>query len=191
MRKQLKELLIVGLIIGFLYITGLHTEVAAFTQKIILSTGLMNVDTDEESVFEDFDYAQTMKTIEGELVSMEEFKGKVVFLNLWASWCGPCRAEMPGIEELYSELSDDEDIVFVMLSVDRKENAALRFMKRMKFDFPSYTLGGPLIEQLRVPSIPTTFVISPEGKILKKKVGLARYNTKSFKNFLIKNKSSD
>ena len=190
MKKLIKELAIIGAILGVLYITGLHTEVAGVTQKIILGTGLLNADSKpvEAGTEEDFDYSQVIRTMEGEDISMEEFRGKVIFLNIWASWCGPCRAEMPGIEELYGELRDDKDIAFVMLSVDRRESAAHKFMKRMKFDFPSYTMGGPLTDQLRVPSVPTTFVISPSGKIIKKKVGMARYNTRSFKNFLIESK---
>lgn len=194
LRKEFKELVIVGLIIGILYFTGWHTNVSAFAQRMILNTGLFTPGTEliDKEVAEDFDYSQKIKTLDGEIVSMEEFKGKLIFLNLWASWCGPCRAEMPGIEELVSELKDSEDIVFVMLSIDQKEAAALKFMKRMKFDFPTYTMGGPLTNQLRVPSIPTTFVVSPSGKIIRKKIGMAKYNTKSFKNFLTENsKASD
>ena len=129
----------------------------------------------------------TLKSLEGSNLRLEEYRGQVVLINFWASWCGPCRAEMPGIEDLYADLKNEENIEFVMLSVDRNEKAAHKFMKRMKFDFPSYTMGGPLTEQLRVPSIPTTFVISPDGTIIKKKVGLARYNTKAFKKFLLEN----
>ena len=80
--------------------------------------------------------------------------------------------KMPGIEELVSELSEEKNIEFVMLSVDRNEAAAHKYMRRYKFEFPSYTMGGPLTNQLRVPSLPTTFVISPEGEIIKKKVGI-------------------
>lgn len=188
MRKTIRELLIISLVLGFLYITGLHTEVAAFTQRIILSTGLMNADAEPENSVEPFDFNQDIKSVDGDIINLSEYRGKLIFLNLWASWCGPCRAEMPGIEELYEDLQEEEDIVFIMLSVDRNENAALKFLKRMKFEFPGYTLGGPLTGQLRVPSIPTTFVISPDGQVIKKKVGMARYNTRSFKNFLLENK---
>ena len=185
MKKTLKELLIIGSILGILYVTGLHTELASFTQRIALNTGLFNDSGEMPESAEYFDYSQVLKGENGELTSMEELKGKVIFLNLWASWCGPCRAEMPGIESIYADLKEEEDIAFIMLSVDRNENAAWRFMSRMKFDFPSYVLGNQITQQLRVPSIPTTFVIGTDGKILRKKVGMANYDTKAFRKFLM------
>ncbi|MDH5382723.1 MAG: TlpA family protein disulfide reductase, partial [Cyclobacteriaceae bacterium] len=122
----------------------------------------------------------------GELVNLSQFKGKVVFLNLWASWCAPCKAEMPGIDELYLDLKNEKDIVFVMLSIDRNEQAAKRYMDKQAYAFPYYQWSGSLTSQLTVSSIPTTYVVSKEGKILKKEVGMARYNTNAFKKFLLK-----
>ncbi|MDH5604297.1 MAG: TlpA family protein disulfide reductase [Cyclobacteriaceae bacterium] len=188
LKKIIKEWGLIIALFGVLYFTGLHTEVAAFTQRIVLATGLFTPGDDliMESEAEDFDYNVTIQTPDGTDMHLSELKGKLIFLNLWATWCAPCRAEMPGIQELYDEL-DHDNIAFVMLSIDRNPKAALQYIEGKDFTYPLYLANGPLNAQLSVPSIPTTFVISPSGKIIKKNVGMAKYNTKSFKNFLMQN----
>ncbi|MBI3481728.1 MAG: TlpA family protein disulfide reductase [Bacteroidetes bacterium] len=109
----------------------------------------------------------------------------MVFLNLWATWCGPCRSEMPSIQKLYEGV-DKEKISFVILSLDdeRLSKKVKSFVERSGFTFPTYTNTGHLTEQLQVPSIPTTFVIDQEGYIALKEVGMRNYNTPKFKKFI-------
>ena len=116
---------------------------------------------------------------------MNQFKGKTIFLNLWATWCGPCRIEMPSIQKLYDKVDHDK-IAFVMLSLDRAEDKEKveKFVTDKKHNFPVYRPAGALPELLNVPSIPTTFVITPDGKVASKKVGTANYDTEEFKKFL-------
>lgn len=142
---------------------------------------------DPEAPLKDFDYGFTIKDLEGNRIAMETFRGKVIFLNVWATWCGPCRMEMPGIQALYEKV-DKEKIVFIMLSIDRDEdkNRIVRYMRDKKFTFNAYQPSGSLTEQLTIPSIPTTFIISPDGKIAKKEVGAQDYNTASFEKYLAK-----
>jgi len=188
MKKIIKDWGVIALIFGTLYFTGWHTEVAAFTQRMVLFTGLFNPDVDpvEEAVAEDFEYDVNIMTLEGKRMNLSELKGKLIFLNIWATWCAPCRAEMPGIQELYDDI-DHDNIEFILLSTDRNKAAAIKYIEGKDFTFPLYLTDGPLGDQLEVPSIPTTFVVSPEGKIIKKNVGMARYNTKKFREFLLKN----
>lgn len=188
MRRLFKEWGIPLLIIGILYFTGLLSDVAAYAQRAVLFTGIMNADVETVSNNEarDFEFEQTIRTSDGKLMSMEQFKGKVIFLNLWASWCAPCKAEMPGIEEVYLELKDLEKIEFVLLNIDRNEEAAEKYMNRHDFAFPYYKWTGSLNQQLAVGSIPATFIVDKEGKIVKKHIGMAKYNTPSFKKLLIK-----
>ena len=188
LRNFIKEWGVTLAILGFLYFTGLLSDVAAYAQRAVLFTGIMNADNKIEENIEDqlvFDYSQEIKTADGELINMEQFKGKVIFLNLWASWCAPCKAEMPGINQLYEDLRENENIAFVMLSIDRNENAAIEYLKKKDYSFEYYLSTGKLNPQLAVPSIPTTFVISKQGRIIKKNTGIANYNTKTFRNFLI------
>lgn len=182
--KELKSWGIMAAIVLTLYLTGLHTSVAAFAQRIVLSTGIITPDTElPESEMRDVDYNFKLQDLEGNVVSLEDFKGKVIFLNIWASWCPPCIAEMPNIQSLYNKL-DDENIVFIMLSMDDNPEKARKFIKRKEFTFPVYLAASTVPEVFRAPSIPTTMVISADGKIVSKKVGMANYDKKSFIKFL-------
>jgi thiol-disulfide isomerase/thioredoxin len=153
---------------------------------LVLKTGVLNVDAEAEKSPDSFDYNFTIKDLQGNAVSFDQYKGKVVFINLWATWCGPCKAEMPGIQRL-SEKLKDRPIEFVMLSVD-KEVAfpkVATYLEKNEYTFPVFMSMGYLPEQLQVPSIPTTLIVSKEGKILMKEVGTRNYNTKKMANFLI------
>lgn len=181
-----KPLIVAFIILAFLQVTGLFGEVAYVTQRAALSTGLMNAGIPDNVVKqEDFDYAFTLKDSQGNRIPAEQLKGKVIFINLWATWCGPCRAEMPDIQKLYNKVKD-ERIAFVMLSIDR-DNAAQKvreYVSKKSFTFPIYMPSGYLTDQLNVPSIPTTFVISKKGKVVMKEVGTKNYNTDKFLKFL-------
>lgn len=132
-----------------------------------------------------FNFNFSIKNTAGGKAAFERFRGKVIFLNLWATWCGPCKAEMPGIQRLYEKM-DTSKFVFVLLSID-KEGAQAKindYVRQNKFTFPVFMPSGRLSEQLQVPSIPTTFVISREGKIAMKKVGTVNYDTEEFRQYL-------
>ncbi len=182
-KKELKSWGIIGAIFLVLYLTGLHTQVAAFAQRAILSTGLITADTEISDNTEDADFDFQLKNLNGEVVNLSDYKGKVIFLNIWATWCPPCIAEMPGIQSLYEKVDKDK-IVFVMLSTDNSEEKARKFIQKKGFTFPVFMAAGRVPNVYRVPSIPSTFVISPEGKIVSKEVGMANYDKKSFINFL-------
>jgi len=185
-KKELKHWGVIGVIFLTLYLTGLHTHVAAFAQRMVLETGLMTPDT--ELPIEDqkrIDYNLKLRNIDGSGIHLSELKDKVLFINIWATWCAPCIAEMPGIQDLYDQI-EHEDIAFVMLSMDNDPEKASKFIDRKEYTFPVYTPASRVPEVFRAPSIPTTFVVSKEGKIISKKVGMAKYNKQSFKKFLEK-----
>jgi thiol-disulfide isomerase/thioredoxin len=192
MRKVIslfKSISIPVLVILVLHLTGLLSSTAAYAQKILLQTGILNASVDQQVTREDFPYNFTLNTIEGKSFPIEQLKGKVFFLNLWATWCGPCRAEMPAIESLYKGLAQ-ENLAFVMLSIDKKtdEQKVKNYVSSKGFTFPVYLLQSQfpkqLPEVLQVPSIPTTFIINKEGKIVYKNVGTANYDTKKFRKLL-------
>ena len=171
---------------GILYITGLHTEVIGTLQRGILATGIFRPDTTPEA--EDIINANLnmpLVSLDGERVSLSDFQGKTIFLNFWATWCPPCIAEMPNIQKLYDDLSDEEDIVFILLSLDEQMETAQKFLDRKEFTMPVYFLAGSRPGVYNSTVVPTTYVISPEGKIVLEKRGMAKYNTTSFKEFLL------
>lgn len=132
-----------------------------------------------------FSYSFLLKDLDGKSISFDQYKGKVVFINLWATWCGPCRNEMPGIQKLYDAVGND-DIVFVMLSVDREgeQRKVSSYVAANKYSFPVFMPSGNLPEQLNVPSIPTTFIIGKDGKIALHHVGSTNYNTEKYRRLL-------
>jgi thiol-disulfide isomerase/thioredoxin len=155
--------------------------------RVVLATGIMNANPDSYEPGKGmFEYSFSVTTPEGETVDFNTYRGKTVFLNLWATWCGPCRAEMPSIQKLYEEMGS-ESIQFVMLSIDRPEDLqkVKNYVAANKYTFPVF-IAGALPELLQVRIIPTTIVIAPDGSIVYKKSGMADYNTVKFKRFLEK-----
>lgn len=133
----------------------------------------------------EFNYAFKVKDLNDHVLSFDEFKGKVVFINLWATWCGPCRYEMPGIEKLYGKVGSD-DIKFVMLSKDRPgdQQKVKAYIKSNNYTFPVYMHASAVTEQLNVPSIPTTFIIDKEGKVVLRHVGSTNFDTEKYSKLL-------
>lgn len=171
-----------------LYTTGLLSAASVQAQRLLIHSGLLDANPVEvEKVTFPFDF--TLVDLEGNRLEMGSLKGKVIFLNLWATWCGPCRAEMPGIQKLYSTLTSSE-IVFVMLAIDKKgdEVKIKKYLQTKGFTFPVYRPvyddENSFPDLLKVPSIPTTFVVDKQGMVVYKKVGTANYDTKKFRNFL-------
>ncbi|WP_040516897.1 TlpA family protein disulfide reductase [Gracilimonas tropica] len=184
LKKELIQWGIIFLIGAGLYGTGYHTEVIGKLQSVLLYTGILQPDTDESIMHGNrADYNMPLLTINGEEASLSEFEGKTIFMNFWATWCPPCIAEMPNIQRLYDDVKEDESIVFVMASLDRDPQKAWDFVHRKEFTFPVYSvIAKPRVYDASV--VPTTYVISPQGEIVMKHQGMARYDTDSFKEFL-------
>ncbi len=181
----LKPAILTLIVIGLLQITGLWGNASAAAQMLVLKTGILNANPGEDKTPSNFDYNFEMKDLEGNKFSFDQYKGKVIFINLWATWCGPCKAEMPGIQSL-SEKLKDEPVEFVMLSVDKESalSKVIAYLENNQYTFPVYMPHGYLPEQMQVPSIPTTFVIGKDGKVVMKETGTRNYDTRKMINFL-------
>lgn len=182
----LKPVLGVLILIALLQVTGLMSSVSFYAQSALLKTGARNANAETLKEPETFDFNFTLRTSKGERVPFEKYKGKVIFLNLWATWCGPCRAEMPTIQSLY-ETVDTSAVKFVILSIDRDvdEPKVGKFINQFNYTFPVYRPSGSLTQQLDIDYIPTTFIINKEGKIVAKEVGGTNFDTSRFKKFLL------
>ena len=177
-----------------LYATGIHTEIIGFVQRGLLATGIMNpdveviaqndsnVETVENSAFAKANYNLKLHDVKGNVLSLEKYKGKVIFLNFWATWCPPCVAEMPSIEKLYKDMGND--VVFVMLSFDKNFETAKAYMERKDYGLPIYEQAGPMPAVYESTALPTTYVIDAEGNIALTHKGMADYNNEEFREFL-------
>ncbi len=169
------------LVFAGLYLTGWHTEVLGTLQRGVIATGLIRPDLGEtEGRTMDYDFRLT--TLEGQEIHMSNFRQETLFINLWATWCPPCIAEMPDIHDLY--LEKGEKVEFLMISLDDDPKKAAAFIDRKGFEFPVYIASYGLPGTLRSNSIPTTYVVAPNGQIKMTRKGLAKYDTDEFKKYL-------
>lgn len=119
----------------------------------------------------------------GEKVDLRSFAGKKVFVNIWASWCPPCRREMPSIQSLYNKV-DASKAAFVMLTLDEEAGAAENFVRSNSITAPVYHPAEQLPSLLAVQSIPATFIFDEKGKLIRRIDGMHDYDTEEFKTLL-------
>lgn len=103
--------------------------------------------------------------LDGKTRSLEEFRGKVVLLNFWATWCEPCMTEMPGLERLYSRLKD-KGLVVVAIGIDDKPPGMREAQRQMALDFPILVdENGSVKARYRLTGVPESFVLDRQGRI--------------------------
>lgn len=117
-------------------------------------------------------------------LTIGSLKGKVVFINFWASWCPPCLAEMPGIEKLYQHLGNDSNFVFMMVDADGDINLSSKFMADHNYHLPVVKMVSGHSPGLFSGTLPTTLVINKAGEPVFHEEGVANYETKMFADFL-------
>lgn len=112
-------------------------------------------------------------------LNFSQFKGKVIFLNFWATWCPPCVAELPYIQALHNDYKDKVAFVFI---ANEKWSDIDSFFKEKGYDFPIYQYKkAPLKDLPTVNSIPRTFIIDKQGNIRVDKSGSADWNSTAFR----------
>lgn len=121
-----------------------------------------------------------------EVIELADQKGKVVFINFWATWCPPCIAEMPSINKLYSEFRDNDKVMFLMVDVDNNRTKSQKFMDKRKFELPVYTPASSIPSSYMSGAIPTTLVLNKYGKVVFKHEGMGDFSNEEFKTFLTK-----
>ncbi|MNT34308.1 Thiol-disulfide oxidoreductase ResA [compost metagenome] len=130
-------------------------------------------------------YHALFQNSEGIEINLHDLKGKVVVINYWARWCVPCLAEMPALNQLYLELKDNKNIIFMAVDMDRDVHQATRFMEKRKFSIPVYQIHSQLHEDLDTRSIPTTIILDKKGLLVNKHIGMMNFKSLKFKEALI------
>lgn len=115
-----------------------------------------------------------LKTLQGDPVDLSAYKGKTVFLNVWATWCKPCIQEMPSIAAAMTKLSDRDDIVFLLASSEEPEDI-VRFQNRKSFPFTYVQLLN--LEALEIRAIPATFIFDSSGEMVFGEEGFRDWST--------------
>ena len=118
---------------------------------------------------------------DGNRIDFNDFKGKKIVINFWATWCPPCIAEMPSLQALYNDYKD----VAVFLFVTQDELATVSaFMKQRNLDLPVYSEITQRIPELAGNSLPTTYIINEYQEVVITKVGAADWNSEEVRNLL-------
>ena len=188
-RKTLTSWLPLALF-ALVLLTPLRPIVLGGVQRGLLATGLWKAEVPATNSTTEmpvvlaggaaYPHNLPMVMLDGKAVNLSDLKGKVVFVNLWASWCPPCRAEMPGIEALYQKV-DKSKVAFVMLSLDDDAAKARKFVKSQGYTFPVYMRTGDLPAPFDSNSIPSTVILGPDGRVAARHDGMAEYDTPEFK----------
>src|SRR5260370_30701319 len=142
--------------------------VLAVTAVAALSRSPLLAQQAEPLTFPDLEFAGA----EGGAVRLSQLKGNVVLLNVWATWCGPCRMELPIVQRLYDKYSD-RNFVVLAINIDADRNRVIPFLKRLNISLPIYYATPEYAGQMTAMAIPSTCVLAPDRKVLDQQVGFS------------------
>jgi thiol-disulfide isomerase/thioredoxin len=118
----------------------------------------------------------TLRQSGGGNLSLKNLEGKVVFLNFWATWCGPCRVEMPAMESLYRGLKD-RGFEILAVNVQESEKDVADFMRQNRLSFPALLDSGSAAARYGIRAFPTTYIIDRDGLIIARVIGSLNWNS--------------
>ncbi|WP_143883498.1 TlpA family protein disulfide reductase [Chryseobacterium binzhouense] len=162
-------------------------DAKAWLMRQIISTGLLNSKIEKKkaepssessslAITENF----SIRNEKGEVINTSELKGKVAFINFWASWCPPCRAEFPSIQKFYNQYKSNKDLVFLTVNLDEKPAVGKMYLEKEQFTVPFLVPEGSIPSSFFNGSLPTTVVLDKSGKIRMHHAGMADYSKDSF-----------
>jgi thiol-disulfide isomerase/thioredoxin len=157
-----------------------NTDAKSWVLRQVISTGVLNTGIKKEAPIKqqagtDFSFSSH----DGNILSSSMLRGKVVFINFWASWCPPCRAEMPSLNNLYQALKNDSRFVFLFVSEDDDRTKASAYLKKNNFSIPVY-YRNQVSSEMFSGTLPTTIVVDKQGNIVMKHTGPVGYDNEKF-----------
>ena len=152
---------------------GFHVRV--WVSKVIAEViSADTVEDDEQITLEDYHW--NLVDLDGKRTDFQSAKGKVAVVNVWATWCPPCVAELPKFVDLYADYKDK--VVFAFVANDEKEKV-VAFLKKKGYQLPVYLQASKAPAELESSTIPATYIISKSGKIVVDERGAANWNSES------------
>lgn len=177
----LKKNAVTILLMAFVLVLFISPTAKGWLLSKLVSVGLFKAEIKKEGIKNQPATTFFAYTNEAGITSSTaDLKGKVVFINFWASWCPPCQAEMPSIDALYKKLAKDERFVFLFINEDDDKGKAKSYLEMNRYTIPLYSSSGLVPDEIYSGSLPTTIVMNKEGKIVLKKEGMAGYDTDAF-----------
>ena len=150
------------------------------TRQILMKPSLEEVEN--EVTFTPEELNLQLKGVNVPDANLADFKGKVVFLNFWGTWCPPCRAEYPSIQKLYE--AKKGKVQFVLVAMQDEEEKVKQFLAENKYTTPVYLAKSPLAEKMLPKSFPTTFLVGQNGRILMKEDAAKDWNAEDVLQFI-------
>ncbi len=160
------------IVMCLLLFTPIGTKVQVFVGQFIM----FSPDVKEDNVAILKTYNWKLRSMSGDVLDFKTLKNKVVLVNLWATWCPPCIAEMPSLQKLYKDYGDK--VVFVLVSNENKEKIN-DFLVEKEYSFKVYNQLSQAPKQLQSKTIPATFLITKKGEIVIDERGSADWNATS------------
>lgn len=165
------------ILIALLIIPQTRTPIQVFINKVIVSVVEPDiVEANEQEFLTDYNW--TLSDLSGSQFDFNTVKGKIVVINFWATWCPPCIAEMPSLQELYDRYKGNENIMFLYIS-NEKKSVVNKFLSKKKYTFEVFQPLTDYPSSFDVSSIPRTFIIDKNGKIIIDKTGPADWSSRS------------
>jgi thiol-disulfide isomerase/thioredoxin len=157
-----------------------NTDAKSWVLRQVISTGVLNTGIKKEAPIKQQAGTEfSFSSPDGNILSSSMLQGKVVFINFWASWCPPCRAEMPSLNNLYQALKNDNRFVFLFVSEDDDRTKASAYLEKNDFSVPVY-YRNKVSPEMFSGTLPTTIVLDKKGNIVMKRTGLAGYDNEKF-----------
>ncbi|WP_033540936.1 redoxin domain-containing protein [Planococcus sp. CAU13] len=175
--KKTLGLLLVGALIAMLVlgIVQKDAEEKQATERLNAGSDVEFLPTDEGLAKGETAPDFELTTLEGETVRLSDYKGKKVILNLWATWCPPCRAEMPDMQKFYDEQAQEENVEILAVNLTTKDKGMDKinaFVEEFGLTFPiPMDVEGDIGDVYQAASIPTSYMIDTEGRVQNKIVG--------------------
>ncbi len=130
----------------------------------------------------------SLKNLDGEIDNIKDFKGKVVIVNFWATWCPPCRREMGSIERLY-QATKDKGVEILAVNIGEDEDTVFSFMGTVE-PTPNFRMlldpEASSMQNWKVQGLPTTFIIDSKGQIVYRAVGGREFDHPDIKSIVLK-----
>jgi thiol-disulfide isomerase/thioredoxin len=169
-KKQWSNILF-GVFIVLMIVPQTRMPIQVFIQRFI-SFSPSEIDKEDRATLKDYNW--NLATLNSEKTNLTQSEGKVILINFWATWCPPCVAEMPELQELYNEYGDQVDFYFV---TNEKPETVNFFLDKKGFNLPIFLQIEKSPEELESSSLPTTYLISKSGEIIMRKTGAASWNS--------------
>jgi thiol-disulfide isomerase/thioredoxin len=144
----------------------MRTTLLTIAMAGALATGSAAAADQPNPVFPDLEF----EGVDGGSVQLSQLKGNVVLLNVWATWCGPCKQELPLVQKMYDSYSD-RNFVVVSVNVDADRRRVNAFLKQFNISLPVYYAAPEDAGPLTAGGIPSTFILGPDRALVDRAVG--------------------